>query len=1245
MSGMGEGRWGRVGLRGRLLEVGILPGLPLGLFLAAVRGRARLGGSALAAGLALLAFASADAQAGPRVVVAGGGGGGPMFTAGPSSSLSSSSSLFYPGGIVSGEFDSTNNSNLDIATTNYSSGEVTVMLGNGSGGFTQAPGSPISLTPGIVPIATAKFGTDPYPDLAVANETQSPATVTILKGDGQGGFSTGQSISLACQPTGLATGHFNADAYTDLAVAEACGQVQVFLGSATGTFTPASGSPISLPPVNGCQQSPAAIVAGQLAPSSSSNVDLAVLDAENNAVDVLLGNGAGTFTQPSAPFFTGGSAADCGTYSILGAFSLTVGNFGGDHEDLAAGLGNGQVSVLLGDGSGNYSLASGSPVQVAPANTQFTGLAKVPSLSGGQDGIAAGGYYQGGCGCIDYDADWVGVMLTGSAGQLSAAAGSPYELDGVTGPLVAGSFMGGSADDIVAADAGSCYGNDVVTLINQGSAGGQVPPSNVYPGDGCQIPPPGATTGSAQSVGATSATLTGTVAPAWGSPITGCQFEYGIGNFNSSAPCSPEPAYGLQPTVSASLTGLTPGQGYEYRLVDSSAAGVGVGQAQQFQTSQQYPPPAAGGIEQVVFVHGINASCQNAGAEQQGGGGVGDYRALYQALAGQGMGVYTFCYSDDVAFASDPGLRGRCFSDTSRGEPGVTGITAPADGATSPDHIGPLYLSSNKPGTGGADDGDDPLALEAAKLDDCLSALVNYDIRTYGQPLPIAVIGNSMGGAITRGWLALAKWRGSRALDGVTTAFFVEGATEGSWIAAVGQGVDAGIAGIPVIGSTLDSEARSLAASSNLNPGRAGVQDLAPGSAYYRSIVNSGPPPRLHYFALSVDIYVHLDEQVLWWTTQLAQTDAIGDGVMELGSSSPTALPTWGGSQFLPFGSAADQHQYVIRRDYYETYNALTPWTTSLSNPYSDPYNHFNFGTYMGKENAQLQFTGGLVVPSCDRSDGTLAIPDEILRVLENPAQACSAGAAADVAGASPLRMAADAGAPTGPSRSDASLARARTAGEPAREPVRFQDRFGRAELALYTARGPQQGSLTLVLRGLGTFLTKLPPRLAAKPLIRLNRLVNATRIGGNPARTLRLRLRGLLKPGSHYAKLIVQATRPRLHIAIISPTPNVAAAKKTSGHLLTLISKGNLLGLARMLSPSLLQGVSPAQVAAQMRAQAIHIKRITPRGRGHTIWLADGNPGWIQPVTAVARGRPTLRVSLVLEQNDGTWWLLATTS
>jgi hypothetical protein len=72
----------------------------------------------------------------------------------------------------------------DLAVVNGSSGTVSIFLGNGAGGFTQAPGSPITVGGSPSSVAVGSFNGDAFPDLAVG--VPGPNTVAILLGSGNG---------------------------------------------------------------------------------------------------------------------------------------------------------------------------------------------------------------------------------------------------------------------------------------------------------------------------------------------------------------------------------------------------------------------------------------------------------------------------------------------------------------------------------------------------------------------------------------------------------------------------------------------------------------------------------------------------------------------------------------------------------------------------------------------------------------------------------------------------------------------------------------------------------------------------------------------------------------------------------------------------------------------------------------------------------------------------------------------------
>ena len=252
-----------------------------------------------------------------------------------------------PQSLATGDFNG--DGKLDLAITNSDVNSVTVLLGNGAGGFTPALGSPFPVGTWPHTVAVADYNGDGKLDLAIANTNSN--NITILLGNGAGGFTpaAGSPIAVGSKPQSVVTGDFNGDGKPDLAVANfASNNVTVLLGSGTGGFTVASGSPISV------GTAPVSMVVGDF--NLDNKLDLAVANQNSNNVTVLKGNGSGGFTPVSgSPFATGTVPA-----------SIVMADFNADGKpDLAiANAGTNNVTVLLGSGTGTFTGATGSPYGV-----------------------------------------------------------------------------------------------------------------------------------------------------------------------------------------------------------------------------------------------------------------------------------------------------------------------------------------------------------------------------------------------------------------------------------------------------------------------------------------------------------------------------------------------------------------------------------------------------------------------------------------------------------------------------------------------------------------------------------------------------------------------------------------------------------------------------------------------------------------------------------------------------------------
>ena len=124
-------------------------------------------------------------------------------------------------------------SKLDLVTANFAGDSVSVLLGNGSGGFT--PLAPVPVPGGPRFVVAADFNGDDITDLATCNYNGD--TVSILIGSGDGTFNVSDPILVGAGPEVIAVGHFNDDAFLDLVTADALGNtVTILAGDGTGKF-------------------------------------------------------------------------------------------------------------------------------------------------------------------------------------------------------------------------------------------------------------------------------------------------------------------------------------------------------------------------------------------------------------------------------------------------------------------------------------------------------------------------------------------------------------------------------------------------------------------------------------------------------------------------------------------------------------------------------------------------------------------------------------------------------------------------------------------------------------------------------------------------------------------------------------------------------------------------------------------------------------------------------------------------
>lgn len=198
---------------------------------------------------------------------------------------------------------------LDIVTCNFSSSDVSVLYGNVFGSFSGLTSFSVGASVWPHSVIAADFNEDGRMDLATANDGTND--VSILFGNGLGGFpvlvpfGTGASSS----PTSVIAMDFNGDANLDLATANSgTNNVSVLLGDGAGSFSAAVIYPVSLSALY-------AITTADF--DGDGNLDLAAAHQSGDSIYVLTGNGNGTFNA-SVNFWSGPSPYSIATADFNG---------------------------------------------------------------------------------------------------------------------------------------------------------------------------------------------------------------------------------------------------------------------------------------------------------------------------------------------------------------------------------------------------------------------------------------------------------------------------------------------------------------------------------------------------------------------------------------------------------------------------------------------------------------------------------------------------------------------------------------------------------------------------------------------------------------------------------------------------------------------------------------------------------------------------------------------------------------
>lgn len=231
------------------------------------------------------------------------------------------------------------------------SGHVLVFLGDGRGGFRPA-GERIIVGPSALKVAIGDANGDRNADLFVIEHNTD--NLTVLLGDGTGAFSAAPgspfSHGHAQRPHthDVAVADVNGDGRLD-ALATRCNdnRIAVMLGDGAGGFAPGPGSPLPAGrhPYEGLTVRDV---------TADGKADVIVANLQGDTISVLAGDGRGAFAQsPGSPFAAGPRP---GTLVVADLNADGRDDIAATHDDEAL------LAVLLADGHGGFAPAKDSPL-------------------------------------------------------------------------------------------------------------------------------------------------------------------------------------------------------------------------------------------------------------------------------------------------------------------------------------------------------------------------------------------------------------------------------------------------------------------------------------------------------------------------------------------------------------------------------------------------------------------------------------------------------------------------------------------------------------------------------------------------------------------------------------------------------------------------------------------------------------------------------------------------------------------
>jgi len=400
---------------------------------------------------------------------------------------------------------------VDLIATGFDPVAILVYMGDGSGGFTGPTHLDVGNAQGPRAVALADVTDDGKIDIVTANGESD--NVSVLAGDGAGGFAAALNFDSGTAPNALAVGDVTGDGKADIVTANSASlDVSVLAANGIGGFA----APVSYSV--GADAEPFAVAVGDV--TGDGNADIVTANAGTDgsefpppelpgSVSIFVSDGSGSFAAAEQRSAGAGDGR---------AHSVAIGDITGDGvADIVVSrpIAN-TVAILAGDGAGGFADALTRPTGVGPtpvaiadvtgdgaldvvaANAVSASISVLPGDGAGNVGFAGNfdaGLYTFWVASADLNDDGhvdvvtantmsndISVLLGDGAGGFAAEV--RYAVGNSPTSIAIGYVDDDATPDLVAANLGS---GDVSVLLGDGSGAFGVA-QNFSIGEGFQSP-------------------------------------------------------------------------------------------------------------------------------------------------------------------------------------------------------------------------------------------------------------------------------------------------------------------------------------------------------------------------------------------------------------------------------------------------------------------------------------------------------------------------------------------------------------------------------------------------------------------------------------------------------------------------------------------------------------------------------------------------------------------------------------